>query len=208
MSTALLMPVITTTPSNSTMDKNAAKSKQLAVECDTKDAAGGRTERLSNSGNDDFADAITTNYARSSKRSSESQEADIRNLQMEFNNLARENDMLKEILNRVQRGSVQTHSINSDSGDKDAKIEEMVKNLQLEQRQQPVDSPQLAPLSDCDDTSDDVPRTIDVSHSSEGSGCLCDIKNSIEQQPQQKKKYNYCRTEEEEGEIDYFVLYS
>jgi len=174
------------------------------------DAGGGEGKK------GDFADTTHTNKG-SLKRSGQSQ-SDIRNLQQELFDLSRENDVLKEILERIQRESVPKRGKNNTSGGDDAKIEEVMNDLQLKQ-QLPKDAPQIAPLSDCDDTSNEqeVPRTIDISDRSGGSGepisnldlsNPSDRENDMEGQPkQEKKQFNYCRTESE-GEIDYFQIYS
>ena len=146
------------------------------------------------------------------KRSGHSN-SDVRRLQKEFFDLSKENELLKELLDRIERGSIQKRSTNKCS-DGDAKIEEMLKDMKLEKQQQ--DAPQIVPLSDCDDDTfnEYLPRNIDIS---DRSGDDLNLRNPndmdsgiTEQQKQsdrKEKKYNYC-TADGEGPIDYFQLYS
>ena len=77
-------------------------------------------------------------------------------------------------------------------------------------------APQIAPLCDCSDTSNEyeVPQTIDISDRSGDSldhRNLNDMESSITRQPkqQQRKKmqFNYC-SNDDEGPIDYYQIYS
>ena len=167
-------------------------------------------------GRDDFADATHThNVSRSSKRSgpSFSSDSDIRNLQKVVFNLSEENEKLKELLGRIQRESAPKCSAKLSSRG-DAKIEEVMKDLKLEQQQ--LGAPQIAPLSDCSDTSNEyeVPQTIDISDRSGESldhRNLNDMENIItgkpKQQQRKKMQFNYC-SNDDEGPIDYYQIYS
>ena len=101
----------------------------VVEDCGRNDDARGGEERAANGGKkDDFADATHSNYG-SSKRSGQTQ-SDIRHLQKEVFDLSRENEMLKEILERIQRESVSKRGKRSSCGGDDAKIEEVMKDLQ------------------------------------------------------------------------------
>lgn len=140
--------------------------------------------------------------------------SDVRKLQKQFFDLSKENELLKELLDRIERKSIPKRS-STKCSDGDSKIEEMLKDLQLEKQQQ-QDAPQIATLSDCDDdtSNEHLPRIIDID---DRSGDSLDLRNPnytdskrIEQQKQperKQKKYNYC-TADGEGPIDYFQLYS
>ena len=163
---------------------------------------------------------VANSVGRSSKtKRSGHSNSDVRNLQKQFFDLSKENELLKELLDRIQRESVPKCNTNKKCSGADAKIEEMLKDLKMEKQQQQLlqkDAPQIAPLSDCDDdTSNEyLPRTIDIS---DRSGDSLDVRNQNDmdssttepqKQPEIKqKKYNYC-TADGEGPIDYFQLYS
>ncbi len=141
--------------------------------------------------------------------------SDVRKLQKQFFDLSKENELLKELLDRIERGAIQKSSSNKCS-DGDAKIEEMLKDLKLEKQQQQRDAPQIAPLSDCDDDASNeyLPRNIDISNRSGDDLDLCNpnlmdsgITEQHKQPDRKPKKYNYC-TADGEGPIDYFQLYS
>lgn len=217
----MYQPTATTHPLTTTTIGKDDASKSSQLKFPNNDVAGG--ERAANSGQkDDFADSTTINDSGSAqpsgslKRSGQSQ-SDVRDLQKEFFELSRENELLKEMLEKIQRESAPKRSKNNSSGGDTGKIEEIMKDLHLEQ-QLPTDSPQIAPLSDCDDTSNEqeVPRTIDIDISDRSGGSCTtlhlsnrsdDRENTMEEQPKKQKQFNYCRTEDE-GEIDYFQIYS
>jgi len=214
-------PTATTTNTmKSTMDNTgSSKSRQLHNNIRKNYAAVGGEGREAN-GRDDFADATHThNVSRSSsKRSgpSFSSDSDIRNLQKVVFNLSEENEKLKELLERIQRESAPKCGAKHTRGG-DAKIEEAMKDLKLEQQQQQqLGAPQLAPLSDCSDTSNEyeVPQTIDISDRSGESldhRNLNDMENIItgkpKQQQRKKMQFNYC-SNDDEGPIDYYQIYS
>ena len=141
---------------------------------------------------------------------------DVRNLQMEFNNLTRENEILKEILMKIHEDKASDCSADN-SCSCDGEIQGMMKHLQLVKHQL-RDAPQLAPVSDCDETSYD-PRSIDSSDRSGFSDCGSisnrallsnDKKNKMkpmDEEERTQKQFNYCRSDDD-GEIDYFLIYS
>ena len=161
-------------------------------------ATGGGGERLADSQDDFAADTTQTNKTTHINNATKSKiigdSADVRNLQQQFFELSKENEMLKEVLEKIHKKSAPKCSC-SDGHDGEAKIEEIMKDLKLETK----DMPQISPLSDSDETTNEqVPRTIDISDRSGYS----DMENEGKQ-----KKFNYI-TSDDERPIDYFELYS
>ena len=163
-------------------------------------AAGGGDERLANSNSQDGFAADTTHNTNKTHTNNATKpkiigdSADVRNLQQQFFELSKENEMLKEVLEKIHQKSAPKCSC-SDGHDGEAKIEEIMKDLKLETK----DMPQISPLSDSDETTNEqVPRTIDISDRSGYS----DMENEGKQ-----KKFNYITTDDER-QIDYFQLYS
>lgn len=137
------------------------------------------------------------NLADTNGTSSSPLRPEIQILKDEHSALLRENEMLKEIWERIiqqsEKASTSTTTTpkcnnynnivssdsNNNNGD-DANIEDEMKNLHLEeqqQQQQYSEAPQMTPLSDYDeDTSNEqgVPNTIDISDRSRESYCYAD----------------------------------
>lgn len=199
----LLAPCINKPLTSATMDNTFTNADEYRKNFLASAAAGEGEERLANS-HDKFADTTHTNNAtRSSRRSVDS--SDVRNLQKQLFELSKENEMLKEVLGRIHGKSAPKCSCS----DGDAKIEEAMKDLKLEQQQLSKDVPQISPLSDSDDTSNEqVPRTIDIS---DRSGYNLDLRDTNDMENNTKegkqKKFNYIATDDERA-IDYFQLYS
>ena len=100
-------------------------------------------------------------------------------------------DAVKRRLGHEYFGAMKTNH----SGTPKAEVEEIMKDLKLETK----DMPQISPLSDSDETTNEqMPRTIDISDRSGYS----DMENEGKQ-----KKFNYI-TSDDERPIDYFELYS
>lgn len=129
---------------------------------------------------------------------------EIQILKDEHSALLRENEMLKEIWERIikqqseekactsttttpkcnnyNNNVVSSDTANNNNKGDDANIEDEMKNLHLEQQQQQQqqqysEAPQMTPLSDYDeDTSNEqgVPNTIDISDASRESYCYTD----------------------------------
>lgn len=149
-------------------------------------------------------DTIAANLADTNGTTSNSSSPlrpEIQILKDEHSALLRENEMLKEIWERIiqqqseekactsttttpkcnnYNNNVVSSDVNNYKGD-DANIEDEMKNLHLEQQQQQQQyseaQPQMTPLSDYDeDTSNEhgVPNTIDISDNSRESYCYAD----------------------------------
>ena len=170
-----------------TLQQNNSSSKLETVPTSSVDTA--TTNHL--------ADTTNPNGTLNSNSSSPLR-PEIQILKDEHSALLRENEMLKEIWERIIQQSekvststtttskcnnynnvVSSDNNNNNKGD-DANIEDEMKNLHLEQQQQQYSSetPQMTPLSsDCDeDTSNEqgVPNTIDISDRSRESCCFAD----------------------------------
>ena len=191
------IPCNNSTPSiSATMDDSNTTTDASKVGKTLASAAGGGGER-SNSQDDFSADKThdTNKIDNATKPKIIGDSADVRNLQQQFFELSKENEMLKEVLDKIHQKSAPKCSC-SDGHGSEAKIEEIMKDLKLEL----TDVPQISPLSDSDETNNEqVPRTIDIS---DRSGYGSDMENEGKQ-----KKFNYI-TSDDERPIDYFELYS